>query len=131
MLVRMHLYIPTPFSCTFKKSNFSKFLAWYMATFKHTVNVLFIVFYCRYSKPISVAKKVLEHSSVNMLVGSGAKDFAADNGFILEENSKLLFSKTAQVRMYVYEVKILRVCHDYYCNCGCFMYIHVYVGVYT
>ena len=73
-----------------------------MATFKHNENGLFILLYCRYSKPISVAKKVLEHPTVNMLVGSGAKDFAADNGFVLEENSKLLPYEPSPVRTYIY-----------------------------
>eukprot|EP00731_Ephydatia_muelleri_P036436 Em0256g1a len=40
-----------------------------------------------YSKPISVAKRVLEQSQVNILVGSGATNFAKTQGFVLESTN--------------------------------------------
>lgn len=48
----------------------------------------------RYSKPISVARQVLDHPTLSMVVGNGATEFAAKCGFALEENSTLLSDKT-------------------------------------
>eukprot|EP00731_Ephydatia_muelleri_P036934 Em0358g3a len=49
-----------------------------------------------YSKPISVAKRVLEQSQVNILVGSGATNFAKTQGFVLESNESLLIPETME-----------------------------------
>ena len=50
----------------------------------------------RYPKPISVAKSVLEHPCVNMLVGSGATEFAVNQGFCMEDNHQLLSEMTTR-----------------------------------
>ena len=61
------------------------------------------LYYYRYAKPISVARRVLDHPSLSMLVGNGATQFALEQGFSLEENSKLLTQETKQA----YEVIIV------------------------
>ena len=48
----------------------------------------------RYAKPISVARCVLEHASLSMLVGSGAAEFAQQQGFQMEDNDSLLTEET-------------------------------------
>ena len=59
-----------------------------------------LVFVCsslsRYSKPISVARHILEHTQQSMLVGSGAKAYAEKNGFCLEDNGSLLTEETRE-----------------------------------
>ena len=55
-----------------------------------------MILLCRYAKPISVAKCVLEHPSLNMLVGSGATEFALNQGFTMEDNQKLLSDTTSK-----------------------------------
>ena len=50
----------------------------------------------RYAKPISVARRVLESSTANMLVGDGATQFAKQQGFLLEDNECLLTRETKQ-----------------------------------
>ena len=51
---------------------------------------------CRFSRPISVARRVLDHPSLSMLVGSGATCFAKEQGFTLEDNDDLLTQQTRQ-----------------------------------
>jgi len=51
-------------------------------------------FIFRYAKPISVARCVLEHPSLSMLVGGGASDFARQQGFQMEDNHSLLTDET-------------------------------------
>ena len=51
---------------------------------------------CRYAKPISVARRVLDHPSLSMLVGGGATQFAEEQGFSLEDNDSLLTQQTRQ-----------------------------------
>ena len=50
----------------------------------------------RYAKPISVARCVLEHPSLSMLVGSGATKFAVNQGFSMEDNHNLLSEMTSK-----------------------------------
>ncbi|XP_064399508.1 N(4)-(Beta-N-acetylglucosaminyl)-L-asparaginase-like isoform X2 [Halichondria panicea] len=50
----------------------------------------------RYAKPISVARRVLEKSSANILVGEGATQFAREQQFLLEDNDSLLIPETKQ-----------------------------------
>lgn len=57
---------------------------------------------CRYAKPISVARCILEHPSLSMLVGSGATEFALNEGFPMEDNSSLLSEMTSKA----YEVSV-------------------------
>ena len=52
------------------------------------------VLFFRYAKPISVARCVLEHASLSMLVGSGAAEFAQQQGFQMEDNDSLLTEET-------------------------------------
>ena len=47
-----------------------------------------------YSRPISVAKCVMEKCKHSMLVGSGASRFAHNMGFTLEPNDNLLTDET-------------------------------------
>lgn len=56
--------------------------------------VLWVICDVRYSKPISVARQVLDHPTLSMVVGNGATEFAANWGFALEENNTLLSDKT-------------------------------------
>ena len=58
--------------------------------------LFFYLWSCRYAKPISVAKRILEHSTLNMLVGSGATEFAMSQGFSMEDNHKLLSDMTSR-----------------------------------
>ena len=51
---------------------------------------------CRYPKPISVARRVLEHPSLSMLVGVGATKFAEQQGMAMETNDELLTQQTRQ-----------------------------------
>lgn len=44
--------------------------------------------------PISVARRVMEQPSLNMLVGGGAVGFAREQGFQLEDNDTLLSPET-------------------------------------
>ncbi len=60
-------------------------------------------FFARYAKPISVARRVLEKSSANILVGEGATQFAREQQFLLEDNDSLLIPETKQA----YEVKFI------------------------
>lgn len=50
----------------------------------------------RYAKPISIARCVLEQPSLNMLVGSGATEFAVNQGFSMEDNHQLLSEMTTR-----------------------------------
>ena len=50
----------------------------------------------RYPKAVSVARAVLEHPSLNMIVGSGAAEFAVSQGFSMESNSSLLSEATTK-----------------------------------
>lgn len=50
-----------------------------------------------------MARKVLDHPMLSMVVGNGATEFAANCGFPLEENSALLSDKT----MKAYEVFVV------------------------
>ena len=83
---------------------------------------------CRYAKPISVARRLLDHPSLCMLVGTGATQFAKAQGFTLETNDALLTRETLEA----YEV-----CSMYmYTNCFCcVLYIYMTVlpllGLYT
>lgn len=43
-----------------------------------------------------MAKRVLEHPSLNMLVGSGATEFALSQGFSMEDNHQLLSDMTSR-----------------------------------
>ncbi len=43
-----------------------------------------------------MARKILEEPKLNMLVGSGATDFAKQHGFTLEDNDSLLSDETRQ-----------------------------------
>lgn len=63
------------------------------------------VYFSRYPRPISVARKVLNNPSLSMLVGTGATDFAAENGFILESNMALISDKFNKVRYCIVSVK--------------------------
>lgn len=68
---------------------------------------------CRYSKPISVAKRVLERTKVNILVGSGATKFAKAQGFPLEINESLLIPETLEaykVILFVWSVVLSVPC---------------------
>lgn len=47
-----------------------------------------------YPKPISVARRVMEHPSLTMVVGTGATEFAQQQGFHLEDNASLLSEGT-------------------------------------
>lgn len=49
---------------------------------------------CSYSKPISVARRVMEKSKHSMIVGSGACKFAHDMGFVAEPNNSLMTEET-------------------------------------
>ena len=49
---------------------------------------------CSYSKPISVARCVMEKSKHSMIVGSGACKFAHDMGFVAEPNDSLMTEET-------------------------------------
>ena len=55
---------------------------------KYSVFLYHFIFSC--PKPISVARHVLEHSSANLLVGSGATNYARQNGFQTEASAELL-----------------------------------------
>ena len=59
----------------------------------------------RYAKPISVARRVLECSSANMLVGDGATQFARMQRFPLEDNERLLTTETKEA----YEVILTEI----------------------
>ena len=67
-----------------------------------------LYFFARYAKPISVARRVLENSSANILVGEGATQFAREQQFPLEDNDSLLTPETKQA----YEVRSISL----YCN---------------
>jgi len=60
------------------------------------INITCGIVLCRYAKPISVARRVLECSTANMLVGDGATQFARDQGFEMEDNYALLTAETRQ-----------------------------------
>ena len=62
----------------------------------HPPAIILWSFLCRYAKPISVAKRILEHPTLNMLVGSGATEFATSQGFSMEDNHKLLSDMTSR-----------------------------------
>lgn len=44
-----------------------------------------------------MARKVLHNPSLSMLVGTGATEFAAENGFILESNTALISNETKMI----------------------------------
>ena len=46
--------------------------------------------------PIQVAKHIMMHSPHNILVGSGATQYASRNGFQMEPNDALLSPKAVQ-----------------------------------
>lgn len=64
-----------------------------------------MLFFSRYPKPISVARKVLDNPSLSMLVGAGATQFAAENGFVLENNASLM-ANMVHIYMHVYIIVI-------------------------
>lgn len=55
----------------------------------------FVSFF-RVAAPFSVARCVMEKSPHSMLVGQGAQDFAATNGFPVESNSALQTQKSRE-----------------------------------
>ena len=61
----------------------------------HTLVFLYVTHtLCRYSKPISVARSVMESCNANFLVGDGASSFACEQGFVMEDNETLLTAET-------------------------------------
>lgn len=53
----------------------------------HKANCGSVVFLERIKHPVSVARKVMEETPHVMLAGSGAQQFALENGFVLESDS--------------------------------------------
>ena len=69
---------------------------------------------CSYSKPISVARRVMEKSKHSMIVGSGACKFAHDMGFVAEPNDSLMTEETriAYEKYKVSSQSVDQVAHD-------------------
>jgi isoaspartyl peptidase/L-asparaginase-like protein (Ntn-hydrolase superfamily) len=49
-----------------------------------------------YSKPVSVARHILEHTQQSLVVGGGARTYAEQNGFQLEANDSLMTDETRE-----------------------------------
>ncbi len=48
------------------------------------------------SKPISVARHIMEYSTSNVLVGDGATSYARSNGFEMIKNDQLLSNASSK-----------------------------------
>ena len=74
----------------------------------------------RYSKPIQVARHIMVHSPHNVLVGSGAGQYAIENGFKMESNNALLGPEAVQAYQVTYQLQstFRYACwHRHYCTC--------------